>query len=70
MTGQEKTIFLTDKPGDIKSKINKFAFSAGGATLEEHRANGANLDDDVPYQYLRYGNRCLYTSGGITLKNM
>ena len=53
-TGVEKTIFLTDTPGDIKSKINKFAFSAGGATVEEQRAHGADLRMDVSYQYLRF----------------
>lgn len=47
-------IFLTDSPKDIKSKVNKYAFSGGGATLEEHKAKGANLDVDVPYQYLRF----------------
>lgn len=43
------SILLTDKPDQIKNKINKYAFSGGGATLEEHKANGANLEVDVPY---------------------
>ena len=43
------SILLSDKPNDIKNKINKYAFSGGGATLEEHKANGANLDVDVPF---------------------
>ena len=43
------SILLTDKPEDIKRKINKYAFSGGGATVEEHKKNGANLDIDVPY---------------------
>lgn len=47
------TIFLTDTPTEIASKINK-SFSGGGRTLEEHRANGANLDVDIAYQYLTY----------------
>lgn len=47
-------IFLTDKAADIKNKVNKYAFSGGGATTEEHKANGANLDVDVPYQWLRF----------------
>lgn len=34
------SIFVSDSPKDIKSKINKYAFSGGGATVEEHRANG------------------------------
>ncbi|KAG1061743.1 hypothetical protein G6F42_027593 [Rhizopus arrhizus] len=33
-------IFMTDTAKQIKNKINKHAFSGGGATLEEHRANG------------------------------
>ena len=47
-------ILLTDKQDEIKRKINSFAFSGGGATLEEHKTNGANLDVDVPYQYLKF----------------
>ena len=47
-------IFVSDTPAEIKSKVNKFAFSGGGATLEAHRANGANLDVDVPWKYLNF----------------
>lgn len=51
MSSSEATssILLTDSPAEVKKKINKYAFSGGGATLEEHKANGANLDIDVPY---------------------
>jgi hypothetical protein len=35
-------------------QINKYAFSGGGATLDEHRAKGANLDVDVPWKYLNF----------------
>lgn len=35
-------------------QINKYAFSGGGATLEEHRAKGANLEVDVPWKYLNF----------------
>lgn len=48
------SILLTDKPADVKRKVSKYAFSGGGATLEEHKANGANLEIDVPYQYLKF----------------
>lgn len=48
------TIFLTDTPKQIADKINKFAFSGGGRTLEEHREKGANLEVDVPFQYLTF----------------
>lgn len=48
------SILLTDKPEEIKRKVNKYAFSGGGATLEEQKQHGANLEIDVPYQYLRF----------------
>ncbi len=47
-------IFVSDSPRDIKDKINKYAFSGGGATAEEQRAHGANLAVDVPYKYLSF----------------
>ncbi|KNG75934.1 tryptophan-tRNA ligase [Plasmodium falciparum IGH-CR14] len=47
-------IFLTDTPEQIKNKINKYAFSGGGTTIQEHREKGGNLDKDISYQYLRY----------------
>lgn len=47
-------IFLNDTPNSIKKKINSFAFSGGGATLQEHKEKGANLEVDIPYQYLRF----------------
>ena len=34
--------------------MNKYAFSGGGATIEEHKAKGADLDVDVAYQYLQF----------------
>ena len=34
-------IFVTDTAAQIKNKINRHAFSGGGETVEEHRANGA-----------------------------
>jgi tryptophanyl-tRNA synthetase len=36
------------------TQINSYAFSGGGATVEEHRAKGANLDVDVPWKYLNF----------------
>jgi tryptophanyl-tRNA synthetase len=47
-------IFLTDTPTQIKEKITKHAFSGGGATLKEHKENGANLEVDIPFNYLRF----------------
>lgn len=47
-------IFLTDTAAKIKTKINKYAFSGGGDTLEKHRELGGNCDVDIPFQYLRF----------------
>ncbi|KAI8823118.1 tryptophanyl-tRNA synthetase [Fimicolochytrium jonesii] len=47
-------IYLTDTPSQIKNKINKYAFSGGRDTLEEHRKYGGNCDVDVCFQYLRF----------------
>jgi len=38
----------------IKDKINKYAFSGGRQTVEEHRELGADLDVDVSFQYLMF----------------
>ena len=46
-------IYLTDSPEEVKKKINKYAFSGGKDTLEEHRKLGGNPDIDVSFQYLR-----------------
>jgi len=47
-------IFLTDTPKQIKTKINKHAFSGGRMTVEEHRLLGGNTDVDVPFQLLKF----------------
>lgn len=47
------TVYTTDSPETVKKKINKYAFSGGQATVEEHRKIGGNPDIDVSYQYLR-----------------
>lgn len=47
-------IFLTDTPAQIKEKVTKHAFSGGGATLKEHKENGANLEVDIPFHYLKF----------------
>lgn len=53
-TGASPTIYLSDTESEIRSKIKKFAFSGGGDSLENHRKHGANLMEDVSYQYLLY----------------
>ena len=35
-------------------QVNKYAFSGGGTTIEEHREKGGNLDVDVSYKYLSF----------------
>ncbi|KAK0465514.1 uncharacterized protein EV420DRAFT_1514695 [Desarmillaria tabescens] len=46
------SIYMTDKPAQIKNKINRHGFSGGQETEEEHRRLGGNTDVDVSYQYL------------------
>lgn len=50
----DKAILMTDSPKDVEKKIKKYAFSGGGATVEEHRKNGGNPDIDVSCQWLNY----------------
>ena len=42
-----------DSPEIVKKKINKYAFTGGQPTTEEHRKHGGNPDVDVCYQYLK-----------------
>ncbi|XP_072930137.1 tryptophan--tRNA ligase, cytoplasmic [Epargyreus clarus] len=48
------TVFLSDTPKQIKNKINKYAFSGGQATVEEHREKGGNTEVDISYKYLTF----------------
>jgi tryptophanyl-tRNA synthetase len=56
MSSSEITSFIamTDSEKEVKNKINKYAFSGGQATLEEHREKGGNPDVDVSFQYLKF----------------
>jgi len=47
-------IALTDSPEEVRKKVNKYAFSGGQATVEEHRKKGGNPDIDVSFQYLKF----------------
>lgn len=47
-------IYTSDTPDEVKKKINKYAFSGGKDTVEDHRKHGGNPDIDVSFQYLRY----------------
>jgi tryptophanyl-tRNA synthetase len=46
-------IAMTDDAKTVKKKINKYAFSGGQPTVEEHRKKGGNPDIDVSFQYLK-----------------
>lgn len=48
------SIFINDTPSIVKQKVNKYAFSGGRDTIEEHRKFGGNPDVDIPFQYLSY----------------
>jgi len=47
-------IYITDSPAQIKKKVNKYAFSGGGVTVEEHREKGGNCEIDIPFRYLSF----------------
>jgi len=48
------TIYVSDTPEMIKSKVNKYAFSGGQVTTEDQKTQGANLEVDVSYQWMRF----------------
>lgn len=52
--GDAATIYTTDDAKTVKEKINKYAFSGGRDTMEEHRKLGGNPDVDVSYQWLTF----------------
>ncbi len=51
---ESSSIYMSDTPNEIKKKINKYAFSGGRETLEEHRKYGGNPDIDVCYNWLLF----------------
>jgi tryptophanyl-tRNA synthetase len=53
-SGDNATIFTTDDEKTVKKKINKYAFSGGQVTVEEHRKKGGNPDVDVSFQWLQF----------------
>ena len=48
----DQAILLTDDASSVKKKINKYAFSGGKETIEEHRKLGGDCDIDVSFQWL------------------
>ena len=53
-SSSDKAILMTDDAKTVKRKINKYAFSGGKDTIEEHRAEGGNVEVDVACQWLKY----------------
>lgn len=53
-SAEESAIFLSDTPKKIKTKINKYAFSGGRDTIEEHRKLGGDVEVDISYRYLTF----------------
>ena len=47
-------IYVTDTPKQIKDKVNKYAFSGGRLTVEEHREKGGDLDVDISWKWLNF----------------
>ena len=47
-------IMVTDTPKEIKTKVNRHAFSGGQALEVDQRRLGANIEVDVAYQYLKF----------------
>jgi tryptophanyl-tRNA synthetase len=51
---ESSAIYATDTPKQVKKKINKYAFSGGQVTIEEHRRKGGDPNIDVAYQWLTF----------------
>ena len=51
---ENTAIFMTDTAKQVQKKINKYAFSGGQVTVEDHRRLGGNPDVDVAFQYLSF----------------
>lgn len=53
-TSSGTSINTTDDEKTVRSKINKYAFSGGKDTIDEHRKHGGNPDIDAAYQLLYF----------------
>jgi tryptophanyl-tRNA synthetase len=51
---ESSAILTTDSPKEVETKIKKYAFSGGQATIEEHRKKGGDPDVDISFQYLKF----------------
>ncbi|GJV32303.1 tryptophan--tRNA ligase, cytoplasmic [Tanacetum coccineum] len=47
-------IYVTDSKKEIEYKVNKYAFSGGKASIEDHRKYGSDLEVDIPFKYLSF----------------
>jgi tryptophanyl-tRNA synthetase len=56
MSSSKDSVIITanDSPSEVKNKINKYAFSGGRDTIEEHRKLGGDTEVDVSFQYLKH----------------
>jgi len=54
----QSAVTLADTPNQIKKKINKYAFSGGKVSVEEHREQGGDTSVDVSYKYLTFFEPC------------
>lgn len=53
-SNENSAIYMTDTMEMIEHKVKRYAFSGGQVTAAEQREKGADLDKDVPYQWLRF----------------
>ena len=51
---ENSAIFLTDSPDEIARKIKEYAFSGGQETKKLQEELGADLEQDVSYQWLKF----------------
>ncbi|EOD36360.1 hypothetical protein EMIHUDRAFT_455075 [Emiliania huxleyi CCMP1516] len=51
---ESSAIFCTDSQKQIRDKVNRYAYSGGRETVEEHREKGGDLATDISYQWLRF----------------
>ncbi len=48
----DTALWLDDDEKTVKKKVNRYAFSGGKETVEEHREKGGDVAVDVPFQWL------------------
>lgn len=53
-SAENTTVYTTDSPNTVKRKVNKYAYSGGRDTIEEHRKKGGMPEVDVAFQWLTF----------------